>query len=72
MTKDEAWKQACLEIIARCVAPDMSANAMSLLDKAYSEATRPRNEVPGLSNSELERLGICQNQRINKQGYYFP
>ena len=36
-----AWYRACKEIIERCVAPDMYANARGLLDKAMQAATEP-------------------------------
>ncbi len=37
---DEAWRKACKEIIDRCVAPDMYANAMAMLDRAYLESKK--------------------------------
>jgi len=34
----EAWRRACLEIIDRCVAPDMYQQARAMLDEAMKAA----------------------------------
>jgi hypothetical protein len=37
---DQTWFRACREIIDRCVAPDMYANALAMLERAAAEARK--------------------------------
>lgn len=45
MGNNEAWYRACMEIIDRCVAPDMYANARAMLEMAL-DAAQNRNNPP--------------------------
>jgi|SRR5882762_783017 len=42
----QAWAAACREIINRCVAPDMYANAMEMLERAICAAIATRRLTP--------------------------